>query len=141
MIYDEVYRDLFTVDNDYFLAHCISADARMGAGIAVQFKKKFKLGQLQKIAEHAPLKVGSCVMVGRTLNLVTKRFYWGKPTYETFRMAMEDMKQLIIKQDIKKIAMPQIGAGLDKLNWTKNREILKELFVDTDVEILVCRFK
>lgn len=141
MIYNEVYCDLFTVDKDYFLAHCISADAKMGAGIAVQFKKRFKLGQLQDIAKQTPLNVGSCVIVGRTLNLVTKRFYWDKPTYETFTMALEDMKQLAIKHDIKKIAMPTIGAGLDKLSWTKNREIIKELFADTDIEVLVCRIK
>lgn len=139
MIYDEITCDLFAVDSDYFLAHCISADAKMGAGIAVEFKRRFNLIQLQKEAAQIPLKVGSCVMVGRTLNLVTKQVYWGKPTYETFRMAIEDMKELALKHDIKKIAMPTIGAGLDKLNWTKNREIIKEVFADTVIEILVCK--
>jgi len=139
--YNEVYKDLFTVDKEYFLAHCISADAKMGAGIAVEFRKRFKLGQFQKEVEKTGLIVGSCAMVGRVLNLVTKRVYWGKPTYETFTKAVEDMKRLAVKHDIKKIAMPQIGAGLDKLSWAKNREIIKEIFSDTDIEILVCRFK
>ena len=39
------------------------------------------------------------------------------------------------------IAMPQVGAGLDRLSWAKNREIIKDVFMDTDIEILVCRFK
>lgn len=139
--YNEIYKDLFTVEKEYYLAHCISADAKMGAGIAVEFRKRFKLGQFQKEVEKTGLRVGSCAMVGRVLNLVTKRVYWGKPTYETFTEAVKDMKDLAIKYEIKKIAMPQIGAGLDRLSWAKNREIIKEIFADTDIEILVCRFK
>lgn len=139
MEYNEVNKDLFTVDEQYFLAHCISADAKMGAGIAVEFRKRFKLGQFQKMAEQTPLKVGSCTLVDRVLNLVTKRVYWGKPTYITFTQALEDMKLVAIEHDIQKIAMPQIGAGLDKLSWAKNREIIKEVFDGTDIEILVCK--
>lgn len=30
-----INRDLFTMPEEYFLAHCISSDAKMGAGIAV----------------------------------------------------------------------------------------------------------
>ena len=33
--------DLFSSPEDEALAHCISEDCRMGAGIAVMFKKKF----------------------------------------------------------------------------------------------------
>jgi len=35
MILKEERKDLFTVDESYYLAHCIAADFRMGAGIAV----------------------------------------------------------------------------------------------------------
>ncbi|WP_342436735.1 macro domain-containing protein [Paenibacillus sp. FSL L8-0436] len=141
MKYNEIYRDLFEVGNDYFLAHCISSDAKMGAGIAVQFKKRFGLGNLQKEAKQTPLKIGSCVIVGRVLNLVTKKVYWGKPTYETFTNSIEDMKRVAMDNGINKIAMPQIGAGLDRLSWSKNREIIQQVFKDIDIEILVCRFK
>lgn len=34
--------DLFSCPADESLAHCISEDCRMGAGIAVQFKKRFQ---------------------------------------------------------------------------------------------------
>ncbi|SDZ32000.1 macro domain-containing protein [Thermoactinomyces sp. DSM 45892] len=141
MTYEEVYRDLFTVGENYVLAHCISADAKMGAGIAVEFKERFDLTQLQQMAKINSLKVGCCVLIGRTFNLVTKEVYWRKPTYETFTMALEDMKNLSIEHGIKKIAMPQIGAGLDRLKWSRNKEIIQEVFNDTDVEILVCNLK
>lgn len=34
----EISGDLFSAPSDYALAHCVSADLRMGAGIAVKFK-------------------------------------------------------------------------------------------------------
>lgn len=34
--------DLFSCPSTHSLAHCISMDCRMGAGIAVLFKKKFE---------------------------------------------------------------------------------------------------
>lgn len=37
-----------------------------------------------------------------------------------------------------KLAMPRIGCGLDKLEWSKVKAIIEEVFADTDVEILVC---
>ena len=37
----EKKKDLFTVGNEYYLAHCIASDLGMRAGIAVQIQKKF----------------------------------------------------------------------------------------------------
>lgn len=37
-----VVGDLFTCGEDEALAHCISEDCRMGKGIAVMFKNKFR---------------------------------------------------------------------------------------------------
>ncbi|MFP3727428.1 macro domain-containing protein [Priestia filamentosa] len=141
MKFNEVFKDLFTVEKDYYLAHCISSDAKMGAGIAVKFRENFSLDNLQVKAQHTPLKVGSCEQVDRVLNLITKKVYWGKPTYKTFKMAIVDMKRVAVENEIKKIAMPQIGAGLDRLSWVENSKIIKEVFADTDIEILVCKFK
>jgi hypothetical protein len=35
--------------------------------------------------------------------------------------------------------MPIIGCGLDRLQWDKVSEIIKDVFKDTDIEILVCK--
>ena len=43
MIYREEYRDLFSVSNEYYLAHCISADFGMGKGIALLFNKHYDM--------------------------------------------------------------------------------------------------
>lgn len=43
MQYKEEIRDLFSVSEDYYLAHCISADFGMGKGIAIEFNKNFDM--------------------------------------------------------------------------------------------------
>lgn len=43
MTFTEKNMDLFSVPNDYYLAHCISADFALGAGIAVEFNKRFDM--------------------------------------------------------------------------------------------------
>lgn len=138
MKYTEIKGDLFKVSGDYVLAHCISSDAKMGAGIAVQFKKRFKLIDTIQKANEGKLGVGTAFLEGRVINLITKPKYFHKPTYQTLESSLKEMRDIALENNIKKVAMPKIGAGLDRLSWEKNREIIKEVFSGTDIEILVC---
>ena len=82
MKYTEIKGDLFKVSGDYVLAHCISSDAKMGAGIAVQFKKRFDLTNTTRLGNTEGLPVGTAFMEGRVINLITKQRYFHKPTYQ-----------------------------------------------------------
>ena len=146
MIYNEEKCDLFSVSEDYYLAHCISADFGMGKGIVVEFNKRF--GMKKKLQIKYPDYInewqsrgykGDCILEGHVLNLITKERYFHKPTYQSMRLALEVMKKICEEEEIRKIAMPIIGCGLDKLTWDKVSEIIKDLFLDTDIEILVCK--
>lgn len=142
MTYSEENKDLFTVSEDYNLAHCISADFGMGKGIVVEFNKRFDLKRkLQsKFNQYTHKRIsGDCLLEGKVFNLITKERYFNKPTIITMRLALEKMKQICLENDIKKIAMPVIGCGLDRLNWNDVSEQIKSVFTDTDVEILVCK--
>ena len=134
MKYLEIHRDVFTMDEKYFLAHCISSDAKMGAGVAVKFNREFKLSHLR----NETLLVGGCVKSGRILNLITKLNYWDKPTRYNFNTSLKSMKNCALKHGIKHIAMPQIGSGLDRLPWSESRQAIEKIFEDTDIEIVVC---
>jgi O-acetyl-ADP-ribose deacetylase (regulator of RNase III) len=140
MIYNEEHRDLFSVNfKEWTPAHCISKDCKMGAGIAVPMRKKFHLGGLKKeLDKHLYNRVGVCFYHNKVYNLITKKNYWNKPTYDSLKRAIESMLHHATDNDIKKIAMPKIGCGLDGLSWPRVREIIKEVFKDTDIEILVC---
>lgn len=146
MIYKEEVRDLFAVPEEYYLAHCISADFGMGRGIVVEFNRRFDMKKMLQVLFNGYLEEfiennykSDCIMVGRVFNLITKERYWQKPTYLTMRGALEMMKKLAVENNVSKIAMPIIGCGLDKLQWDKVSEIIKEVFQDTEIELLVCR--
>ena len=148
MIYKEEIRDLFSVSDEYYLAHCISADFALGAGIAVEFVKRFNMrkklqtcfdGYLNEFIENN--YKSDCLMMGRVFNLITKERYWQKPTYATMRGALEMMRKLIIENNVNKIAMPVIGCGLDRLTFNKVSEIIQDVFKELDIEILVCKQK
>lgn len=146
MIYREEVRDLFSVPEDYYLAHCISADFRMGKGITVEFNKRFDMKHVLQTKYpdfvnqfRRQKRLFYCILEGRVFNLITKERYFEKPTYETMLGALSEMKVLCWLEKIHKIAMPIIGCGLDGLEWDKVSKIIKYVFQKEDVEILVCR--
>lgn len=129
-------QNLFDVSEDYFLAHCISKDYALGAGIAVEFEKRFNLKS--RLQNYNNGHFTDCIVIGRVFNLVTKAKYWQKPTYDSLTSALEIMKFQMQTYEIKKIAMPKIGCGLDGLQWGRVEEIIKAVFQDVNCEILVC---
>lgn len=136
MIIREEKRDLFSVDQKYALAHCISSDYALGAGIAVEFNKRFNMRKrLEEIGSHM---YPECVPVDNVFNLVTKERYWHKPTYETLEDSLLEMKEMIMYKGVKYLAMPRIGSGLDKLSWPKVKSLIEEIFGDLEIEILIC---
>ena len=70
--------------------------------------------------------------------MITKQYYYHKPTYETLRESLEDAKIKIQEMDIKQIAIPAIGCGIDELEWDKVSAIIQDVFKDVSIEILVC---
>ena len=136
----EEHMDLFTVGDDYYLAHCVASDMRLGAGIAVKFQKKFGLrGKIRASGEST--EAPTCILTGRVFNLITKARSSGKPTYRSLGAALKVMRDKVAEKGVTKITMPKIGCGLDRLQWPKVREMLKETFENMDVEILVCVWK
>lgn len=149
MIYNEVQQDLFAVPSDYALAHCISSDFALGAGIAKEFVRRFDMRNnlMLRYADVMPVPFLACclpIIVGSTVrsrvvfNLVTKPLYWKKPTYNALEAVLISMRTKAFCLGVKKIAMPKIGCGLDRLQWEYVSYIIKRVFANTDVEILVC---
>lgn len=144
MIYKEIKQDIFTIDSKYALGHCISLDCKMGAGISVEFVKRHPKmrDELKKCIQDNNLSFPT--IIGYTdngeivLNLINKEKSWHKPTNCTIRECIRNSVVLCNKMGIKYLALPKIGCGIDKLNWEDVKEIIKEEFKDTDIEILIC---
>lgn len=144
MVYKEIYGDLFSTDENFYLAHCISADFAMGKGIVIEFNKRFNMKKILQKKYPDYLKKwlmskseAGCILEGRVFNLITKTYYWNKPTNQTLAAALVEMKNIALENNIKKIAMPLIGCGLDNLSWPTVKSIIQKTFQDTDLEIVV----
>uniref|UniRef100_A0A3P8TS15 O-acyl-ADP-ribose deacylase 1 n=1 Tax=Amphiprion percula TaxID=161767 RepID=A0A3P8TS15_AMPPE len=130
--------DLFSCPEDEALAHCISEDCRMGAGIAVLFKQKFK--GVSELKEQKK-ETGQCAVLMRggrfVYYLITKKRAFQKPTYTSLRQSLEDMRSHCVKNGVRRISMPRIGCGLDRLEWAKVSVILEQVFKHTNISITV----
>lgn len=132
-------RDLFTMPQGYYLAHCISADFALGAGIAKTFDEVYNMRfKLFRNYDNYEYKGGDALPVDNVFNLVTKQKCWHKPTYESLREALVMMRECLDFLDANKLAMPKIASGLDRLNWERVYDIICEVFEDMDVEIVIC---
>ncbi|KAG7472574.1 hypothetical protein MATL_G00110060 [Megalops atlanticus] len=130
--------DLFSCPADESLAHCISEDCRMGAGIAVLFKRKFAGVDELKAQRKTP---GECAVLRRgqrfVYYLITKKKASQKPTYDTLRQSLQAMKAHCLENGVTSLSMPRIGCGLDRLKWDKVSVMIEEVFQDTNISITV----
>lgn len=132
-------RDLFTVPQGYYLAHSISADFTLGAGIAKVFDEVYNMRfKLFRHYDNYAYRGGDALLIHNVFNLMTKAKGFQRPSYESLREALEMMREQMEFYDITKLAMPKIGCGRDRLEWDKVYEIICEVFEDMDVEIVIC---
>lgn len=144
MMITEHYGDLFEACNILGLtglhyAHCISSDYAMGAGIAKAFDHRFHLKENLRLHHPDRLPCPSCCRVHHVYNLVTKENYWDKPTYESLTISLVHMRNMMMQEGVKTVAMPQIGCGLDRLDWDHVYGILERVFTGYPLEIVVFR--
>lgn len=134
----EITGDLFEASEEYALGHCVSQDFRMDRGIALEFRRKF--GQIEELSKQkkSVTEVASIKAEGRTIIcLITKEYYWQKPTYENVFLTITNLKHFCTSENITKVAMPRIACGLDKLQWSEVRTMIRYIFRNTQIQILI----
>ena len=125
----ELKGDLFKCPIESSIAHCVSKDLKMGAGIAKIFRYKF--GRVDELKKQC-INVGNVAILEDNNRfiyyLVTKEKYWQKPTYKTLTSSLNKMKEHCIDNKIKLLSLPLIGCGLDRLKWENVLNIIKNVF-------------
>lgn len=168
MTYKEITYDLFRYIEEHkenggiAVAHCISRDLAMGAGIAKKFTEYgIKELLLQNASscnnyEHSTVvgvvsnKYNTPLYNVLVYNLITKEKYFEKPTYGSLRASLVSLKYNILKNNeyytaydnsriIKTLVMPKIGCGLDRLEWSNVKEMINAIFSEIDIDIVICK--
>ena len=133
MTFTEIKGNLFDRKLEHpseYYVHCISRDYACGAGIAKEFNKRYNLS-----LRLLDLPITSCMIIDDVISLITKPKYWQKPTYDSLRKALVDLK--CRENLVKTLVMPRIGCGLDRLSWNNVKGMIEEIFEDTDINIEV----
>jgi O-acetyl-ADP-ribose deacetylase (regulator of RNase III) len=136
--------DLF--ESTEALGHAVSADMRMGAGIAYDFKQEF--GGIQELFMQKILPGGVAILerdVERNgemdtrfiYNLVTKTRYHDKPQLHILHSSLCRMRDHAEENGVTKICLPRIGAGLDQLKWSDVYTTIASVFVNTNITIRI----
>ncbi|KAF4524817.1 hypothetical protein B566_EDAN014052 [Ephemera danica] len=130
--------DLFTAPETFSLAHCVGADFRMGMGIATIFKKKFqRVDELKK----SKTKIGGVASLQDDKRfifyLVTKEKSNIDPYFDDLQASLLALRDECLRLGIRKLAMPRLGCGLDKLLWDEVRNEIQKIFADIEMEIRV----
>ena len=68
---------------------------------------------------------------------VTKAKYFHKPTYDTLQCSLTSLREHCTSRGIGQLCMPRIGCGLDRLEWGRVRQMIRDTFSDCDMSITI----
>ena len=139
LCFTQQHGDLFHLAGDNTsLAHCVSSDMKMSDGIAFLCKQKF--GRVEELLKFKP-QVGKCYYLNdkerKIFYLVTKKRFHDKPRYHDLEQSLQNLRNLCDNLKVKNLAMPKIGCGLDKLDWTIVSKIIDTIFDTSETQITV----
>lgn len=139
--------DLLRADAEA-LVNTVNTVGVMGKGIALQFKEAFAHNNKVYVAackrhELVPGKLlavhDSNLLYGNKLiiNFPTKT-HWRQPSeYEYIETGLKALRELIVNDQIKSIAIPPLGAGNGGLDWSKVKPMIIKALEDLPADIQI----
>ncbi len=121
------------------LAHCVSSDFHMSAGVAREIKRIYGG---QEVLRAGGWQIGDAARIevehGRYIfYLVTKLKYFHLPTLEDLTSSLVQLARWAELLRLSELAVPRLGCGLDKLHWASVREVIMRVFKHLDITIYV----
>jgi len=116
------------------LVNTVNTVGVMGKGVALQFKKAFpdNFKKYAKAVKNSEVQIGK-IFVSETgkftypkyiINFPTKK-HWRYPSkLEWIREGLKDLRNFIIHNNIKSIAIPPLGCGNGKLKWKEVKPLI-----------------
>ena len=133
-----VHRTANLFVSDESLAHCVSADFKMRAGIAQRFARIFGcrdelLAQRAGVGDVAFLQEDDRYIY----YLVTKERYFQKPTYDDIRRSLQRLAKLCREHGVDRLSIPRLACGLDGKDWSQVEAIVRDTVVKAGVTVTV----
>lgn len=133
----EVRGNMFNNVDNVFVAHCISGDIVLGAGVAKEVNNRYNMRLKIQRKFGDTVEPGKAVLVDNIFNLVDKQGCRDKADIAYLTDALIDMKNQCDIFGIKHIIMPRIGCGRDRLNWKDVKNNIDYIFGNSDIDITI----
>ncbi|WP_379967247.1 macro domain-containing protein [Epilithonimonas sp. UC225_85] len=130
------------------LVNTVNTVGIMGKGIALQFREAFLSNNkaYKEACKNKELEPGKLLAVwdenlqlGRKLiiNFPTK-VHWRNPSkYEYIERGLIALRELLIKENIKSVAIPPLGSGNGGLDWNKVKPMIEKALQGMDTHIMI----
>lgn len=136
--------DLLEDDADV-LVNTVNCVGAMGAGIALQFKKRFPLNYLRyqqncRNGKVTPSSITEYKEDGKVIyNLATKKHWKDGTRLSWIATGCRHLRESIIRDNIKSIAIPALGCNNGGASWPQVRDLLRKNLegVNCDIRIYV----
>lgn len=137
--------DIFTLNDINNYAHGCNCAGAMGKGIALQFKSKFPemYKEYKELCSKGLFNPGDVYdytyPLGHVYNLGTQETWRTRAQISYIEQSLYKMMSKADKDNVKKIALPAIGAGLGGLKWDEIKYIFQktsEMFPNTDLYVV-----
>ena len=127
------------LDSNESLAHCVSADFKMAAGVARKIKQQFPLRKPTSNSVRQKALWPQIIEKPQRFvyHVITKTRYFHKPTYKALRASLLALKSHAETNIVTRISMPRVGCGLDQLDWEKVRDMIQDVFHGSTVQATV----
>ena len=133
----EVHGELIESPSEYHIVSEIEKYYNFRSGVNYELRQKFGIDQTLKsnkdIGDVVKFKYGDRYIIF----LITKTKQKQLATYENTHLALLNLKYFCQKHSLTKLAMNQIGRK-DGLDWTRIRSMIRYIFRNTDIEIIIC---
>jgi hypothetical protein len=146
----ELDEDLFhDAPQDASLAHCVGGDFIMGKGLAVEMRQRFCPDPVLKFLRSRRWQPGQVVSIPLSIDgritryifhMVTKPFSRNcLPRRHELRRTIRELARQCYVNKVPVLAMPEIGAGLDRQPWQWVKRVILQEFKGQNIDILVYR--
>lgn len=136
--------DIFRIEGVTSYAHGCNCAGAMGKGIALQFRNKFpKMYEEYKLmCKEGAYTPGDVFDYnygkGHIYNLGTQATWRTKARLEYIERSVTKMLELAKAENVAKIALPAIGAGLGGLKWENVKTVLNNVSANyPDIDLYV----
>jgi O-acetyl-ADP-ribose deacetylase (regulator of RNase III) len=135
--------DLFATKGLVAFAHGCNCAGSMGAGIAIEFKRRWPGMYAEYVVRCADRRFGlGDVFVwsedGATVyNLGTQEHWRKKSQLPALAKSLRTMVELASHAGIERVGLPRLGAGLGGLDWMRVKRVLTDVGAETKVSLEV----